>query len=281
MMINCNGALLHLSEPIVMGILNITPDSFYDGGKYTTVNQAVQRALLMLSEGATIIDVGGASSRPGAPVVSVKEEEARVLPVISAIKSVCPHAVISIDTWRSEVAASAIAAGAGIINDISAGMMDNEMFPVMAELNVPVVIMHMKGTPATMQVSPEYDDIITDVLDFLLSRVSRLQSMGVSDIIIDLGFGFGKTVRQNYELLQRMGEISAVIQRPLLAGLSRKSMIYKVLDKDPSAVINGTSVLNMVALQQGAKILRVHDVKEAAEVIQLWKVLRSGDDCPV
>jgi dihydropteroate synthase len=274
--INCKGRLLDFSEPRVMGILNVTPDSFFDGGKYVLVEQAVEHAARMLAEGATIIDVGGMSSRPGAALISVEEEINRVVPVIAAIQSALPEAIIAVDTWRSEVAQQAVAAGASIINDISAGTLDDKMFPIMAELNVPVVLMHMKGTPATMQLSPLYEDVVTETLDFLMARVSLLQGMGVNDIIVDPGFGFGKTILHNYELLRRMRELSTVLQCPLLAGLSRKSMIYKVLGTEPASAINGTSVLNMVALDQGAQILRVHDVKEAIEVIQLWKMLHSA-----
>lgn len=259
-----------------MGILNVTPDSFFDGGKYVLVEQAVEHAARMLAEGATIIDVGGMSSRPGAALISVEEEINRVVPVIAAIQSALPEAIIAVDTWRSEVAQQAVAAGASIINDISAGTLDDKMFPIMAGLNVPVVLMHMKGTPATMQLSPLYEDVVTETLDFLMARVSLLQGMGVNDIIVDPGFGFGKTILHNYALLRRMKELSTVLQCPLLAGLSRKSMIYKVLGTEPASAINGTSVLNMVALDQGAQILRVHDVKEAIEVIQLWKMLHSA-----
>ncbi len=275
--INCRGVLVDLTEPIVMGILNITPDSFSDGGKYVTVDAALAHAGQMIAAGATIIDVGGASSRPGAVTVDVQEETDRVVPVIRAIHEQFPDILISIDTWRAEVARAAVNAGACIINDISAGLLDDNMFAVMAELNVPVILMHMKGTPETMQKSPRYDDVVTEVLDFLMERVSTLQALGVKDIIVDPGFGFGKTLAHNYELLKRMGEIGAVIQRPVLAGISRKSMVYKLLGIDPADALNGTAALHMVALQQGAKILRVHDVKETVEVVRLWKALRSGE----
>ena len=274
--INCGGTLLDLSTPVVMGILNVTPDSFSDGGRFTNVPDALRQAEKMLAEGAAVIDVGGASSRPGADIITAEAEIARVVPVIMAIKSAFPEAIIAVDTWRAAVADRAVEAGAAIINDISAGQWDPEMFPLMARLNVPVILMHIADSPEKMHHKPGYQDIVTAVLDFLLERVHTLAAMGVKDIIIDPGFGFGKTMRNNYDLLAGMATFPTVIQRPVLAGLSRKSMIYKLLETDVANALNGTTALNMVALQQGAQILRVHDVKAAYEVIQLWKMLHSA-----
>lgn len=274
--INCGGKLLDLSTPVVMGILNITPDSFSDGGNYTDIRKALRHTEEMLSQGATIIDVGGASSRPGADIIAAEEEIARVMPVVKAITKAFPDAVISVDAWRASVALAAVEAGAAIINDISAGQWDPEMFPLMARLNLPVILMHIADAPEKMHIKPDYQDIVTVVLDFLMERVNTLASMGVKDIIVDPGFGFGKTQRNNYDLLAGMEMITAVIQRPVLAGLSRKSMIYKLLETDVAHALNGTTALNMIALQQGARILRVHDVKAAFEVIRLWKMLHSA-----
>lgn len=267
--LNCNGTALDLSQPIIMGILNVTPDSFYDGGKYLGVEAAVQQAEQMIAQGATIIDVGGASSRPGANIVETEEEMRRVIPVISAIKQQYPDVILSIDTWRGVVAKAAVQAGASIINDISAGSLDPDMFPTVAELNVPYILMHIKGTPENMQQNPEYQDITTEVLDFLIQKIAELRALGVKDIIVDPGFGFGKTIRHNYTLLNRLQEIKSVLQLPLLVGVSRKSMIYRLLDISPENALNGATALHVIALQQGANILRVHDVKEALEVLKI------------
>lgn len=267
--LNCNGTALDLSQPIIMGILNVTPDSFYDGGKYLGVEAAVQQAEQMIAQGATIIDVGGASSRPGANIVETEEEMRRVIPVISAIKQQYPDVILSIDTWRGVVAKAAVQAGASIINDISAGSLDPDMFPTVAELNVPYILMHIKGTPENMQQNPEYQDITTEVLDFLIQKIAELRALGVKDIIVDPGFGFGKTIRHNYTLLNRLQEIKSVLQLPLLVGVSRKSMIYRLLDISPENALNGATALHVIALQQGANILRVHDVKEAVEVLKI------------
>lgn len=267
--LNCNGTTLDLSQPIIMGILNVTPDSFYDGGKYLGVEAAVQQAKEMIAQGAAIIDVGGASSRSGAAVVETDEEIRRVIPVISAIKQQYPDVIISIDTWRGAVAKAAVQAGAAIINDISAGSLDPDMCPTVAELNVPYILMHIKGTPENMQQNPEYQDITTEVLDFLIQKIAELRALGVKDIIVDPGFGFGKTIRHNYTLLNRLQEIKSVLQLPLLVGVSRKSMIYRLLDISPENALNGATALHVIALQQGANILRVHDVKEALEVLKI------------
>lgn len=271
--LNCNGKLIDCSTPLVMGILNTTPDSFYDGGRYDVLEQAVTRGKQLWEEGATLIDVGGASSRPGALEVSVEEELRRVIPVIRALHAALPEAVLSVDTWRAEVAAAAVEAGASLINDISAGELDEAMLETVAALGVPYVLMHMQGRPDSMQLAPMYSDVVVEVLDFLIKKVIRLRELGVKDILIDPGFGFGKTIEHNFELLRRMGELKTVLQLPVLAGISRKSMIYKTLGSTASEALNGTSALHMVALQQGADILRVHDVKEAVEVRTLFRTL--------
>lgn len=271
--LNCNGTLLDCSVPLVMGILNTTPDSFYDGGRYDALEQAVTRGKQLWEEGARLIDVGGASSRPGAQEVSVEEELRRVIPVIRALQEALPEAILSVDTWRAEVAVAAVEAGASMVNDISAGELDAAMLETVAALGVPYVLMHMQGRPDTMQQAPTYTDVVVEVLDFLIKKVIQLRALGVKDIIIDPGFGFGKTIEHNFELLRRMGELKTVLQLPILAGISRKSMIYKTLSGTASEALNGTSALHMVALQQGADILRVHDVKEALEVRTLFRAL--------
>jgi len=270
--INCNGQLIDLSEPIIMGVLNVTPDSFFDGGKYENVKALLEQVEKMISAGAIIIDVGGMSSRPGAEIIKVKEELNRVIPVIEQIKKQFPAVIISIDTVRSEVARQSVAVGASIINDISAGSIDDQMFKTVAELNIPYILMHMQGKPENMQEKPDYQDVTKTVLNFFIEKIGELRALGVKDIILDPGFGFGKTIQHNYHLLQKF-TIFKILDLPLLAGLSRKSMIYKVLDSTPQEALNGTTVLNTLALERGAKILRVHDVKEAKETITLWKQL--------
>jgi dihydropteroate synthase len=258
-----------------MGILNITPDSFYDGGRFTDNDAILQQVQKMLDEGASIIDVGGMSSRPGAENIPLKEELDRVLPVIELLKKNFGDILISIDTVKAEVARQAIATGASLVNDISAGTMDETMYPTVAELGVPYVLMHMQGRPENMQQKPSYEAIIEEVLDFFIAQIGQLRALGVKDIILDPGFGFGKTMEHNYTLLKKM-HVFQMLNLPILAGLSRKSMIYKKLKTTPDLALNGTSVLNLVALQQGARILRVHDVKEAREVIQLWTQLENS-----
>jgi dihydropteroate synthase len=270
--LNCNGQLIDLSEPIIMGVLNVTPDSFFDGGKYENVKALLQQVGKMISAGAMIIDVGGMSSRPGAEIINVSEELSRVIPIIEQIKEHFPAIIISIDTVRSEVARQSVAAGASIINDISAGSIDDQMFETVAELNVPYILMHMQGKPEDMQQDPDYQDVTKNVLDFFIEKIGELRELGVKDIILDPGFGFGKTIQHNYQLLQNFA-IFKILDLSLLAGISRKSMIYKVLDSTPEEALNGTTVLNTLALERGAKILRVHDVKEAKETITLWKQL--------
>ena len=270
--LNCNGQLIDLSEPIIMGVLNVTPDSFFDGGKYKNGEALLQQVGKMISAGAMIIDVGGMSSRPGAEIINVSEELSRVIPIIKQIKEHFPTIIISIDTVRSEVARQSVAAGASIINDISAGSIDDQMFETVAELNVPYILMHMQGKPENMQQHPDYQDVTKNVLDFFIEKIGELRALGVKDIILDPGFGFGKTIQHNYQLLQNFA-IFKILDLSLLAGISRKSMIYKVLDSTPEEALNGTTVLNTLALERGAKILRVHDVKEAEETITLWKQL--------
>ena len=268
--LNCKGRLLDLSEPIVMGILNVTPDSFFDGGKYTSTENVLVQVSKMLDDGATIIDVGGMSSRPGAEVIDEQEELRRVIPVIEQIISKFPEAIISIDTVNSAVAEKSVEAGASIINDISAGSLDEKMFETVAKLGVPYILMHMQGRPETMQANPNYDDLLTDILDFFIEKIGQLRALKVKDIILDPGFGFGKTVEDNYHLLKNIDAFK-ILGLPLLVGISRKSMIYKVLETSATEALNGTTVLNTLALENGAKILRVHEVKEAVETLKLWK----------
>jgi dihydropteroate synthase len=273
--LNCKGKLLDLSHPIVMGILNVTPDSFYDGGKYVSDTSILEKAAKMLEEGAQIIDIGGMSSRPGAEIISVQEELDRVLPSIEMIIRHYPEAIISIDTIRSAVAKQAVQSGASIINDISAGKFDDQLFQTVADLDVPYILMHMQGKPKDMQENPAYKDIALEVLDFMIEQVGQLRALGVKDICIDPGFGFGKSLEHNYQLLKKM-HIFKILELPILAGISRKSMIYKLLNTTPDKALNGTSALHMIALQEGARILRVHDVREAVEVVQLWQQLETA-----
>jgi dihydropteroate synthase len=264
--------LLSLESPIVMGILNITPDSFYAESRVPTFDKIKKQAEKMLQDGATILDIGGVSTRPGAEYVSDVVEMNRVLPAIHQLIREFPEAIISIDTFRSSVAAEAIAAGAALVNDISASRMDTNLYPTVANLDVPYILMHMKGTPQTMQQNTEYQDVILEVLDFFIAEIGKLKALGVKDIVLDPGFGFGKSIDQNYQLLKNM-HVFQQLNLPILAGISRKSMIFKYLNIDASEALSATSALNMVALQQGAKILRVHDVKEAIEVTKLFKLL--------
>jgi dihydropteroate synthase len=272
--LNCNGHLLDLTDPIVMGIINVTPDSFYKGSRFIGEEAVLTQAERMLTEGGAILDIGGMSSRPGAEIISETEELKRVLPVIKAIIKRFPDALISIDTIRSNVAKACVAEGACMVNDISAGKYDPQMFETVAALqNVPYILMHMKGdTPDTMQKQAFYDDITVEILDFLIEKIGILRGLGVKDILIDPGFGFGKTIPHNYTLLKHL-HVFKILEVPILAGLSRKSLIWKTLNITPEEALNGTSILNFVALQQGAKILRVHDVQEAVQAIQLFKKL--------
>ena len=270
--LHCQGRLLDLSRPVVMGILNLTSDSFYDGGRYTEEVSMMKQAEKMLAEGAALLDIGGASSRPGATEVNETEELRRVVRAMETLQKHFPEALISVDTWRASVARAAIEAGAGIINDISAGRLDPEMYPTVSRLKVPYVLMHMHGRPATMQQKPHYEDVVTEILDFFMEETQKLRALGVVDIVLDPGFGFGKNLAHNYTLLRNLHIFSAVTGLPVLAGISRKSMIYKPLGITAAEALNGTSALHMVALQQGARILRVHDVREAIEVVRLWEL---------
>ncbi|MEA5460270.1 dihydropteroate synthase [Arcicella sp. LKC2W] len=272
MLINLKQNLLDLSQPRIMGILNITPDSFYKGNRFTDLSKVLDRAEKMLSEGATFLDIGGHSTRPGASPVSEEEELNRVLPVVEAIIQKFPEALISIDTFRSSVAKKCVEAGAVIINDVSGGILDDKMFETVASLGVPYVLMHMRGTIETMTQMTNYDDLVTDVLDDLQKKVYQLRQLGQKDIIIDLGFGFAKTADQNYVLLKHLEDFR-LLDCPMLVGVSRKSMIWRKLDISPNDSLNGSTVLNTVALMKGANILRVHDVKEAMETIKLISFL--------
>lgn len=271
MTINCKGRLIDLLAPKIMGILNITPDSFFDGGKYSSEMQILTRVGTMLGEGADFIDIGGYSSKPNAEFVSEHEEMARIVPVLQSISTHFPEALISIDTFRSNVAAACVENGAAIINDISAGNLDEEMMETVARLQVPYIMMHMRGTPQNMQELTDYDDLMQDVLFYFSQKIIAARRFGINDLIIDPGFGFAKTTAQNFEMLQKL-ELFSNIDLPLLAGVSRKSMIYKSLGANASEALNGTTVLNTIALMKGAKILRVHDVKEAKECVTLFQL---------
>lgn len=271
--LNIAGKLLDLSTPHVMGILNITPDSFFSGSRVLQVEDAYKKAEKMLSEGVTMLDLGGHSTRPGADAVSVEEELKRVLPVVEMIRKRFPEAIISIDTFRSSVARQAVEAGAHIINDIAGGNLDPLMFETVAELNVPYILMHSRGTPQTMKELNQYDDLVTDVLRELQSKIYQLRQLGVKDIMADMGFGFAKNADQNYILLRELQAFKA-LDVPLLIGVSRKSMIWRKLNISPEQSLNGTTVLNTVALLNGASILRVHDVKEAVEAVKLVQLVK-------
>lgn len=272
--LNCNGQLLDLNTPVVMGIINITPDSFYAKSRAASLDSALSMAEQHLQGGALILDVGGMSSRPGAQVISVEEELERVIPIISGLKKTFPAAIISLDTVWGRVARAGVEAGAGMINDISAGRMDKMLFPTLADLQVPYVLMHMQGEPGNMQQNPTYEDVVQEVFDFFVQRVGELRDLGLKDIVIDPGFGFGKRIEHNYALLKSL-QLFQILGLPILVGLSRKSMIYKLLETRAAEALNGTSALHMVALQQGSKILRVHDAREANEVIKLWTQLEN------
>lgn len=272
MTINCKGKLIDLASPKVMGILNITPDSFYDGGAHKNEVEVLNHVERMLSEGATFIDVGAYSSRPNADHVNEIDELKRILPIVKLILKEFPEALLSIDTFRSEIAKQCIEAGACMINDISAGKLDEHMLQTIADLHVPYIMMHMRGTPQNMQQQTEYDNLLKDILFYFSERIAAAKAAGIIDIMVDPGFGFAKTLEQNFELLNKL-ELFKIIEKPLLIGISRKSMIYKTLETSAKEALNGTSVLNTIALQKGASILRVHDVKEAMECITLVKSL--------
>ncbi|QLG46203.1 dihydropteroate synthase [Costertonia aggregata] len=273
MTLNCKGVLINVSSPKIMGVLNLTPDSFYDGGKYKHVDDVLNQVDNMLNLGATFIDIGAYSSRPGAQNVSEEEELNRILPILEILMGKFPEIIISVDTFRSSVAKKCLQNGAALINDISAGKLDANMMQVVAEFKVPYVMMHMRGNPETMQQQTDYDNVSKDILFYFSERIAQARSLGINDIIIDPGFGFAKTLEQNYELLRQL-ELFQNLELPLLVGVSRKSMIYKILKTDAENALNGTTALHMFALAKGAKILRVHDVKEAMECVTLFNALR-------
>ncbi|MDB5191721.1 MAG: folP [Segetibacter sp.] len=266
--INCKGRLLVIDNPIIMGIINVTPDSFYSGSRIKGTDAVLEQARKMLDEGATIVDIGGQSSRPGSQQLSVDEELQRVIPAIETINKHFPSAIISIDTYYARVAREAIHSGASIVNDISSAALDEAMLETVAALKVPYIIMHMQGTPQTMQQSPSYENVTREVLDYFIRKIEQCRLAGINDVIIDPGFGFGKTIQHNFQLLRELS-VFTILERPILAGLSRKGTVYKTLGTTAEEALNGTTVLNTIALLNGAKILRVHDVKEAAEAIKL------------
>ena len=269
--IQSRGRILSLEHPVVMGILNATPDSFYNKGRDSNIDGLLQTADKMLVEGAIILDIGGASTKPGQPIISSVEELQRVIPVIGALRSRFPDVWLSVDTYNSSVAHEAVMAGADIVNDVSGARIDNEMLQVVAKLGVPYIAMHMQGTPQTMQVDPRYEDAAAEVRNYLFDLNEQCIAAGIKDVILDPGFGFGKTLEHNYQLLRTMHTLR-MAGRPILAGISRKSIVCKVLQVDPENALNGTTALHMLALQQGASILRVHDVKEARQCIRLFEL---------
>ncbi|MCV6628259.1 MAG: dihydropteroate synthase [Flavobacteriaceae bacterium] len=273
MTIHCKGNLISLKRPKIMGILNITPDSFYDGGKYKSDKDFLAQTEKMLQEGATFIDLGAYSSRPGAQNISESEESQRLLPIVSLILKHFPDALLSIDTFRSNIARNAVEAGAAMINDISAASLDPQMLDTIAQLQVPYIMMHMQGTPQNMQQNPTYQDVLIDINHYFSEKVRQARQKHIHDIIIDPGFGFGKTIDHNFELLHKM-ELLHFHEAPILVGISRKSMIYKTLNSTPTEAGNGTTALHSFVLQKGANILRVHDVKEAQECVTLWGKLQ-------
>lgn len=256
-----------------MGILNVTPNSFYDGGKHKEINSIIHQVDKMLSEGADFIDIGAYSSKPSAEFVSEEEEIKRLVPIVKSLVETFPNIILSVDTFRAKVAKASVENGVAMVNDIAAGLLDDKMLETVAALKVPYIMMHMRGNPQTMQSLTNYNDIVKEMIFYFSERIQKARSFGISDIVIDPGFGFAKTLEQNYEVLHKM-ELFEMLELPLLAGISRKSMIYKVLENSPQEALNGTSVLNTIALQKGAKILRVHDVKEAVECIKLVSKLK-------
>lgn len=273
--INVNGRLMDLSEPQVMGILNVTPDSFYAGSRAETEKDIIRRLHQITDEGASIIDIGAYSSRPNAEDVSIEEEMSRLRTGLELIKKHQPDAIISVDTFRADVAKMCVEEyGVAIVNDISAGLLDKEMFPTIARLGIPYIIMHMKGTPKDMQAAPHYDNLLKEIFYYFSEKVQKLRNLGVKDIIIDPGFGFGKTLEHNYELMNHLEEFR-LFEVPLLVGVSRKSMIYKLLGVNPEEALNGTTTLNTIALLKGANILRVHDVKVAMETIKIVQKMKA------
>ena len=266
--LNCNGRLLVIDEPLIMGIINATPDSFYEGSRQQTVDAILIQAEKMIKDGADILDIGGQSTRPGSTTISAEEELKRVIGPIAAIHQHFPETFISVDTYFSSVAKEAVAAGASIINDISAGSIDKNMITTVAALHTPYVLMHMQGTPQSMHLSPDYENVTREVLDFFIVKIDEFHKAGINDIIIDPGFGFGKTIAHNFELLHNLS-VFKIMDHPIIMGISRKSTIYKTLGITATEALNGTTVLNTIGLIKGASIIRVHDIKEAKETIAL------------
>ena len=270
--LNCKGRLLLINEPVIMGIINATPDSFYSESRVGGIDVVLRKAEQMINDGATIIDIGGQSTRPGSQRISADEESKRVVPVVKAIHKNFPETIISIDSFYALVIKNAVAAGASMVNDVSAGTIDEELVATVASLKVPYVLMHMKGHPQTMQQNPTYDNVVLDVFDFLNKKINQLHRAGINDLIIDPGFGFGKTIEHNFELLYGL-DFFRQLSNPVLVGISRKATVYKTLGITPEEALNGTTVLNTISLLKGASILRVHDVKEAKQTIQLVHAL--------
>lgn len=273
MTLNCNGNLIDLATPKVMGILNCTPDSFYDGGKYKSDHEILSQTEKMVHDGAMFIDVGAYSSKPNANFVTEEQELSRILPVVQLITKNFPEIFLSVDTFRTQVASRAIECGAHIVNDISAGSLDDLMMPTVAKLQVPYIMMHMKGTPQTMQTMTNYENVLKEMLYYFSEKIAQARGFGINDCIIDPGFGFAKTLAQNFEIMQQL-ELFKILELPLLVGISRKSMIYKSLETTAENALNGTTFLNAIALQKGANLLRVHDVKEAVECVKLFEMLK-------
>lgn len=269
--LNYKGKLLSIAQPIVMGIVNTTPDSFYTNSQQQSIESAFLTAEKMLQDGAAIVDIGAQTTQPGSSEVGIEEELKRAIPVIEKIHTTFPEAIISIDTYHAIVAKKAVEAGASIVNDVSGGLMDNQMLPTVAALHVPFVCMHMKGTPKNMQQNPTYNNVTEEVLTFFIEKIDACKKAGINDVIIDPGFGFGKTIEHNYTLLKQLAAFK-ILQKPILLGVSRKSMIYKPLEVTANEALNGTSVLHTIGLENGASILRVHDVKEAIECIHLTQL---------
>jgi dihydropteroate synthase len=275
-LLQSRGKLLDISQPAVMGILNATPDSFYNQGRESGLDDLLRNAEKMIAEGATILDIGGATTKPGAALIDTQTEQDRIIPVIEAIHRHFPETWLSIDTYNAATAKAAVDAGVAIINDISAGTFDDAMLPTVASLQVPYIAMHIQGKPETMQLNPQYENVVSEVRNALRTVCEKCDASGINDLILDVGFGFGKTVAHNFQLLNHLHSMR-ILGKPILAGISRKSMICKTLNLTPDEALNGTTALHMIALQQGANILRVHDVKEAMEVIKLWKALASAN----
>jgi dihydropteroate synthase len=273
--LNCKGKLLVIESPLVMGIINATPDSFVEGHLNNGMESMVALAAKMIADGADILDIGGQSTRPGSKRIDAAEEIARVIPLIKTIKQLHQDVIISIDTYHSKVAAAAVATGASIVNDISGGNMDADMLATVAPLKVPYICMHMQGTPETMQQHPQYENVTTAVIDFFIDKIDECKKAGIADVIIDPGFGFGKTIQHSFQLLKNLS-VFKLFELPVLVGLSRKGTIYKTLQTDAANALNGTAVLNTIALMNGASILRVHDVKEAKEVVKLWEAYKKS-----